>query len=139
MKMNVQTVKEIMKNSPTTVQCQTPLQEIVTKLAGAHQTHLPVVNQQNKLLGMVSQVDCHRALLISGYHCDQPVKVNDIMAKSYLALSLDEKISEVVIKTQQETADTFPVVEEGKLIGIVSRVDLLTVLNENLLLCTTKV
>ncbi len=134
--MSTATVKDIMRKNPLTVQCQTPLNEIVKSLVKTQQSQLPVVNQSNKLIGMVSQVDCHKALLVSGYHCDQPVKVNDIMAKSYPVLNPQERLSEAAIKTQEETADIFAVIEEDRLVGIVKRVDLLTLLNENLSLCS---
>ncbi|WP_019612812.1 CBS domain-containing protein [Psychromonas ossibalaenae] len=134
--MSTAVVKEIMKKSPFTVQCQTPLNEIVKTLVKTQQSQLPVVNQSNKLIGMVSQVDCHKALLVSGYHCDQPVKVNNIMAESYPVLNPQDRLSEAAIKTQEETADIFAVVEEDRLVGIVKRVDLLTLLNENLSLCS---
>ncbi|WP_051303535.1 CBS domain-containing protein [Psychromonas aquimarina] len=93
------------------------------------QSRLPVVNRSNKLIGMVSQVDCHKALLVSGYHCDQPVKVNDMMAKSYPILNPQDRLAEAAIKTQEESADIFAVLEESRLVGIVKHVDLLTLLN----------
>ena len=133
--MRAQKIKNIMKKNIATVQCQTSLKDIIKTLLRSKQEHLPVVNASHKLIGMVSQIDCHKALLISGYHCDKPVKVNDIMTSSYLTLSPDDSISEVTINSLKSTVNLFPVVENEKLVGIVNRVDLLTILNENLSLC----
>lgn len=134
--MSQQTVKNIMRKQPVTVQCQTPLSEIIKTLITSQQAQLPVVNSVNKLIGMVSLIDCQTALLISAYHCDKPVKVNDIMAKNFTFLTSDEDLSEVAIKTQKQAENIFPVVDNGKLIAIMRRTDLLIHLQKNLSLCS---
>lgn len=134
--MSQQIVKNIMRKQPVTVQCQTPLNEIIKTLITSQQAQLPVVNSVNKLIGMVSLIDCQTALLISAYHCDKPVKVNDIMAKNFTFLTSDEDLSEVAIKTQKQAENIFPVVDNGKLIAIMRRTDLLIHLQKNLSLCS---
>ncbi|TEW55609.1 CBS domain-containing protein [Psychromonas sp. RZ22] len=134
--MTQQTVQQIMRKQPITVQCQTPLNEIIQTLVTSQQSQLPVINSNNKLLGMVSLINCQKALLISGYHCDKPVKVNDIMAKEFTFLTTDEELSEVAIKTQKQSENVFPVVNNGKLIAVMKRVDLLVHLQNNLSLCS---
>lgn len=134
--MNQHSVQEVMDKQPITVQCQTPLSGIIDTLINSQQTQLPVVNADNKLLGMVSLIDCQKALLVGAYHCDQPVKVNDIMAKKFTTLAGTEALSEVAIKTQQQSDNIFPVLKAEKLIGIMRRADLLQYLHRNLSLCS---
>lgn len=134
--MNQHSVQEVMDKQPITVQCQTPLSGIIDTLINSQQTQLPVVNADNKLLGMVSLIDCQKALLVGAYHCDQPVKVNDIMAKKFTTLAGTEALSEVAIKTQQQSDNIFPVLKAEKLIGIMRRADLLQYLQRNLSLCS---
>lgn len=134
--MNSATVQHIMHKQPHSVQCQTPLAEIIATLVATQQSQLPVVNSVNKLLGMVSLVDCQKALLVSAYHCDKPVNVNDIMVKEFISLGRDEKLSEVAIKTQHVAENFFPVLRGETLVGIVKRVDLLVQLQNNLALCS---
>jgi len=135
--MSQQTVQEIMHKKSITVQCLTPFSKIIKTLISSQQTQLPVVNKDDKLIGMVSLMDCQKALLISGYHCDKPVTVNDIMAKEFTSVTTSEALSEVAIKTQKLTDNIFPVVEGDKLVGILKRADLLLYLEENLLRCST--
>ena len=135
--MKQQTVQQIMDKQPITVKCQTPLTEIIEILIKSQQTQLPVINNANKLLGMVSLIDCQKALLIGAYHCDQPVKVNNIMAKNFTALIATDKLSEVAIKTQHQSENIFPVLKEDQLIGIMNRSDLLLQLQRNLMQCST--
>ena len=134
--MKLHTVQNIMHKHPISVQCQTPLTAIIATLIETQQSQLPVINKNNTLIGMVSLIDCQKALLNSAYHCDQPVNVNDVMAKDFISLTTDESLSEVAIKTLAQAANKFPVLQEGKLTGIVKRVDLLVELNNNLSLCT---
>lgn len=134
--MKTQTVQAIMQTQPISVQCQTPLAKIIETLIASQQSQLPVINQSKDLIGMVSLIDCQNALLIGAYHCDQPIKVNDIMAKDFTSLTTQQALSEVATQTQQQTESIFPVLESGKLVGILRRVDLLNYLHNNFSQCT---
>ena len=89
------TVKELMNHSPKTLNCSTPLADIINILLIENVDELPVVNSQNKLIGFVSAFDCHKAILISSYHCDKPVIVNDIMNQKFISINVDEHIADV--------------------------------------------
>jgi len=134
--MNQPTVKHIMHKQPITVECQTPLKDIIDTLVSSQQAQLPVINKSKKLIGMVSLIDCQKALLISAYHCDKPVRVNDVMAKQFTFLSAEENLSEVAIKTQHLPENIFPVLADDKLIAVLNRTDLLIHLQHNLALCS---
>lgn len=134
--MKLQTVQAVMRKHPISVQCQTPLTKIIDTLIESQQSELPVINQKNKLIGMVSLVDCQNALLIGAYHCDQPIKVNDIMVTEFAHFTTKQALSDVAITTQHETANVFPVVENDKLLGTLHRIDLLSYLHGNFSQCT---
>jgi len=134
--MSQKTVKSIMNKNPINVVCDTPLMDIINVLINSQQTQIPVLNGQKHLMGMVSLIDCQKALLISGYHCDMPVTVDEIMAKDFVAIPATDDLSEVAIKTQKLADNIFPVVDDGKLVGVLKRVDLLVHLQNNLLLCS---
>jgi len=134
--MRQQTVKQIMRKQPITIQCKTPLTEIIHIIVTSQQAQLPVVNNNKKLIGMVSLIDCQKALLISAYHCDKPVTVDDVMTEKFMFLNEDEDLSEVAINTQQQTENFFPVIKNDKLIAILRRTDLLVHLQKNLSLCS---
>ena len=127
-----------MNPNPKTLKCSSSLEEVVKTLLTENVDELAVVNSQNKLLGFVSALDCHKAILISSYHCDKPVIVNDIMNQKFISINADEHISDVAIKMQNESSNIYPVIESEKLIGTLSRNELLKVLNENLSLCSKR-
>jgi len=136
--MSKKTVSQIMHNNPVTLQCHTSLTDIVKTLISSQQSQLPVVNNDKNLLGMVSLVDCQKALLSSAYHCDKPVQVDSVMTKDFTTFSANEDLSEVAIKTQHLSDNIFPVVKGDKLTGILKRADLLNHLQNNLSLCSQK-
>ena len=132
------TVKELMNHTPKTLKCSTPLADIVNTLLTENVDELPVVSSENILIGFVSALDCHKAILISSYHCDKPVIVNDIMNQKFISINADAQIADVAIKMQNEGSSIYPVLQGDKLIGTLSRNDLLKMLNENLSLCSKR-
>ena len=134
--MSQKIVNNIMNKNPINVICDTPLMDIIKVLINSQQTQIPVLNNNKDLIGMVSLIDCQKALLISGYHCDMPVTVDEVMTKDFVTIPATDELSEVAIKTQKLPDNIFPVVSEGKLVGILKRIDLLVHLQNNLLLCS---
>jgi predicted transcriptional regulator len=131
-------VKALMNPNPKTIKCSTTLADIVDTLLAENVNELAVVNNHNSLLGFVSAFDCHKAILISSYHCDKPVIVNDIMNQKYVFTNADEQIADVAIKMQNEVSNIYPVLKGDKLIGTLSRNDIINVLNESLSLCSKR-
>ncbi|MFO7646430.1 MAG: CBS domain-containing protein [Desulfosarcina sp.] len=102
----------------------------------AHQIrHLPVVDADNRLIGIVTDRDIRSALpydLIkeSGTSPEREkaarLKVQDLMARNPISISPTYTIQDALLMIQKERVGAFPVVdEEGKLCGILSVRDLL--------------
>ena len=64
--------------------------------------------------------------------------INDIMNQKFVSINADAQIADVAIKMQNEGSSIYPVLQNDKLIGTLSRNDLLKVLSENLLLCSKR-
>ncbi len=128
-------VKSLMQTKPLTIKCKTQLSEVLDKLVEARVSGLPVVNEQNEVIGFVSGYDCHKALLASSYYCDKPIIVNDIMSESIPTLSPNEGLGDVAIRVLDKVIDVYPVVENNQLVGTLTRNDLLKMLKGKLALC----
>ncbi len=128
-------VKSLMQTKPLTIKCKTQLSEVLNKLVEARVSGLPVVNEQNEVIGFVSGYDCHKALLASSYYCDKPIIVNDIMSESIPTLSPNEGLGDVAIRVLDKVIDVYPVVENNQLVGTLTRNDLLKMLKAKLALC----
>ena len=128
-------VSALMQATPIAIKCKTQLSEVLEKLIEAKVSGLPVINNNNEVIGFVSGYDCHKALLASSYYCDKPIIVNDIMSNSVPTLSPSEGIGDVAIRVLDKMIDVYPVVENKKLVGTLTRNDILKVLNEKFAQC----
>lgn len=100
-----------------------PIQEVIStiiekKIAGA-----PVLDDQNHLIGMISEKDCLRLIVDQAYN-NMPAetrKVSDYMTREVQSLSPKTNIVDAAIEFLNTPIRRFPVVENGMLIGQVSR------------------
>ncbi|MBD0404457.1 CBS domain-containing protein [Flammeovirga sp. EKP202] len=92
------------------------------KISGA-----PVVNEDGDLVGMLSEKDCLHVILESRY-LNYPAsqgKVRDYMTKSVSSISADKDVVEVAMLFENSSFRRYPITRHGKLIGQVSRRDIL--------------
>ncbi|PJE79945.1 Hypoxic response protein 1 [invertebrate metagenome] len=111
------------------------LTEAVEKLLDSGLTGLPVIDDQSQLKGFLSEQDCLQQLLKDSYHCDDLTLVSDLMHKEPLAVDINDSIIELAQTMTGNKPKVYPVLEDGVLIGIVTRRDIMTALNSELQNC----
>ena len=87
----------------------------------------PVVNERNELLGVISDSDCMKQISESRYF-NMPVgdvKVQDYMQTNVSTITKDVNIFDCASLFYKHNCRRFPVVEKGRLIGQISRKDIL--------------
>jgi len=97
-----------------------------------HIRHIPVV-EGDKLMGLLSMSDLKRISFIDAYSKegteDTPVynmlSINDIMIKNPITATSDTSILEVSKLLISKEFHSLPVVDHGKLVGIVTTTDIL--------------
>ena len=86
----------------------------------------PVVDQDGKLVGMISEQDCLRKILVGTYQGDIGGRVEDAMSSPVETVKMGASIVEVAEQMLVTNRRRFPVVDlEGRLRGQISRRDLL--------------
>jgi CBS domain-containing protein len=87
----------------------------------------PVVNEKNELLGIISEGDCMKEISNSRYHNHpmQDVKVKDHMATAVETLEGNMNVFDAADKFLSSRRRRFPILENGKLVGIISQKDVL--------------
>ncbi|MDQ6965222.1 MAG: CBS domain-containing protein [Mariprofundales bacterium] len=62
-RLNAMTASDLLESRPVTISPDTPLEEIASLMEQSHIHHLPVVDQTNTIVGMVSKRELIRALI----------------------------------------------------------------------------
>lgn len=97
------------------------------KISGA-----PVLNEQKELVGMLSEVDCLR-LLLQGPYNDTPVRKDDVanfMSTNLKTIEASQSIYDAAYEFVHSGYKRLPVLENGKLVGQISRVDILRAIQQ---------
>lgn len=116
---------DVMWNHIEPVRCGTPLTRVVKTLLANHVTGLPVVDEQRHVLGFVSEQDCIHALLVSSYHGEGDPIVDDVMKTDVVTISPEMAVVDIAQDLGPGRPKVFPVVDHGRLVGIVTRSALL--------------
>ena len=90
----------------------------------------PVVDGSGKLLGVLSMKDCLRAALNASYFQEWGGTVADYMSTTVETLDAELDIVEAAERFLDSQYRRFPVMSEGRLVGQISRADLLKALAE---------
>jgi CBS domain-containing protein len=140
--MGQQTVREAMTREVVTVHPDAPFKAVVQVLAEHGVDAAPVVDQTGTLLGMVSGSDltCHEEeppslahLLVGGRSAREHVRkrrartARELMSSPVRTVGPDAEICEALREMDRGKVGRLPVVEGDRLVGILTRSDLLAV------------
>jgi len=126
-------VKDLMSNTLEVVSPDAHLHDVLTKMNQAGFRHLPVVNN-DKLVGIITDRDVRLALNSPVVDQQRDVKresvldevpVKDCMTADPQCVSPDTAAHEVADLLSLNKFGAMPVVDEGKLVGMISYVDYL--------------
>jgi len=98
---------------------------VENRIAGA-----PVVDEHGNLIGMLSEFDCMKVALNAGYHGDWGGPVADFMTRDTQTVDADMSIVDLAQRFIESHFRRFPVVRDNRLVGLVSRRDVLRALEE---------
>lgn len=119
------TVSDVMWSHIEPIRCGTPLAKVVKRLLTHHVTGLPVVDNELRVVGFVSEQDCIHALLVSRYHREGDPVVDDVMFRAPVLVSADTAVIDLAQRLGAGRPKIYPVVESDRLIGIVTRTAIL--------------
>lgn len=91
----------------------------------------PVVDAEGQLVGMLSKKDCLKVALSASYFQEWGGAVRDYMTTPVETLDEDLDIVAAAERFLASPYRRFPVLREGRLVGQISRADLLRALVEN--------
>jgi len=126
------TIADIMTTKLVTFQPDQNIHQAIHILLEKRISGAPVVNDDGKLVGILSRKDCLKTAFNSSYHEGWGGQVRDYMVSEVKTLDADLDIVAAVQLFLDASFRRFPVMRDGELAGLVSRHDILTALSKNL-------
>ena len=121
---------DIMQTNLITVKQDTPAPEAINILGQKGITGLPVVDDDMTLIGLVSEKDVlNMAYRIMTDTIGDPIMsqtVGDIMTKEIVSFRPDDSLADVCQCFMNRPFRRVPVVDDGKLVGLISRKDIIS-------------
>jgi CBS domain-containing protein len=143
-------VRDIMEADPATVMPDTPVEEVVRTLRQHELPGVPVVDADGRCVGIVTEADLilpddegdlhipHYINLFGGTIFLEPLsrfeerlrkafasKASDMMTRDPDTVGPDTTVQEAARLIHESGHNRLPVVDDGRLVGVVTRVDLL--------------
>jgi len=110
-----------------------PDDEIIHAMRVLLERHLsgaPVLDEGGKLVGVLSQKDCLAIVYRCAYHLDPGGKVEQYMSREVEHIEADSSVVDVAEKFLNSRFRRFPVLRDGRLVGQISRHDVMRALDE---------
>ncbi|WP_096202657.1 acetoin utilization AcuB family protein [Bacillus sp. FJAT-45350] len=127
-------IEEIMNSDTITLSADTSIKEASDVLTKHRIRHIPIVDEENHVIGIISDRDIRDAspsIFHSDEHKEDLLKpVSTIMIKNVLTAHPLDFVEEVATIFYDNNVGCLPVVEDDKLVGIITETDILHTLVE---------
>lgn len=121
-------VRDHMLSKRHAISDQTTLTDAVRILKEIQLTGLPIVDDSNHVVGFLSEQDCIKQILESSYHWDEVVKVTKVMEPKVLSVAPGDSVVDVATRMLTDKPKIYPVIEDGLLVGVITRAKILRAL-----------
>ncbi|MBC8355971.1 MAG: CBS domain-containing protein [Planctomycetes bacterium] len=120
-------VKDIMTDRTVVVGPETMIDEAIDLLLDHRISGLPVVDDEGLLLGVITEID----VIDLVYEADiEGSLVSDYMTRDARSLDVEASLDDAATIFSTNTIRRIPIVRDGRLVGIVSRRDLIRFVRE---------
>jgi acetoin utilization protein AcuB len=120
-----------MSRDPVTIAPEAPLGAALTAMREREIRHLPVVEPDGRLVGIVTDRDLRQATL-ARFHAlrgaERDLLVQDVMTCAVVTIEPDAPVARAAALMYERRIGSVPVVEGGRMAGIVTERDLLRAL-----------
>ena len=121
-------VKDYMARTLVTFKPETDVLSAVHQLVSQRIAGAPVVDDAGNIVGMISELDCMKVALHAGYHGDYGGPVSDYMTTDVRTVNAEMSIVDLAQLFVDTAYRRFPVTDQNRLVGQISRRDVLRAL-----------
>lgn len=115
-------VRHWMTTNVVTINKEASIQEALALMKRDSIRHLPVVNASQKLIGWVTDADLRGVLIASML---EELTLEDVMVRKPFTATPDMPLEEAANLILEKKIGGLPVVDQGKLVGIITVIDIL--------------
>jgi CBS domain-containing protein len=127
------TVREFMDRFVDTLSPETEIMDAVDFLLEKRVTGALVANSEGELVGILTEFDCLKLLALGGADCEIPAgKVKDFMTAEVQTIPPTMDIYYAAGLFMNKDFRRFPVVENGRIVGAITRFDVLRAVQRGL-------
>ncbi len=123
--MDSKTARNIMRRPEVALRRLMTIDRVSDHLSRHQLPGAPVVNKLGELIGYVSEYDCLQQLMQSSYYGDNASLVEDVMSTKLIMSRPDIALIDLASTMNASKVNVMPIVEAGKLVGAVSRGDIM--------------
>jgi predicted transcriptional regulator len=110
--------RDIMTRKVYTISPEVGVQEVAHLLSRKSISGVPVIDKDGKIIGIVTEAD------IIGKVNREGLRVADIMSLEVIAVDEETRVGEIAMLLTERKIKRVPVMQNGKLVGIVCRADI---------------
>ena len=128
-------VKQLMSQGVVTIGPEASGRDAAARMVRARVRHLPVVNRDGALVGLVTDRDLRHYLFVPQVFERLPerrvdallesVRVADVMSADVVSVGPEASLTDALDLMRTERIGSLPVVDHGRLVGILTETDML--------------
>ena len=124
------TAKDYMSTELLTFTPDMELMTAINLLAKRRISGAPVLDASGKVVGLLSEKDCLKVCIAAGYEGVPGGLVQEYMSSKVVTVDVDTTLLEVASMFVGSPYKRYPVMRGGKLVGQISRSDVLRAIND---------
>ncbi len=124
-------VSDFMNHQPTVILNTANIRDAVILMLEKKIIGVSVVDEDHNLAGYLSEQDCVAQMLNVVFHSEEPGPVHEVMAKDVMTVTPDTTVVELAETIITARPKNYPVIDDGKLVGLISRTEVLQALIDN--------
>ena len=123
-------IRDYMSRNVVKLRPEMEILRAVHELIDMRVSGAPVVDDGDTVVGMLTERDCMKVVLNAAYHQEHGGLVKEFMATDIEVLDPELSIVDAAKNFYEKTYLRYPVVDEGRLIGVISRSDVMRAMGD---------